>query len=83
MVRQAKINSGSEESIQRACQRTVKLPSMMDSLDVHSLFAARLRSGEQVNRAGPSTDNMKRECRAISAVAMLDQHKRQGRSGVA
>lgn len=26
---------------------------------------------------------MKRECRAISAVAMLDQHKRQGHSGVA
>lgn len=46
LVRQAKINSGPEESIQRACQRTVKLPSMMDSLDVHSLFAARLWSGE-------------------------------------
>lgn len=46
LARQAKINSGSEESIQRACQRTVKLPSMMDSLDVHSLFAARLWSGE-------------------------------------
>lgn len=36
-----------------------------------------------MNRAGPSTDNMKRECRAISAVAMPDQHKRQGHSGVA
>lgn len=46
LARQAKINSGPEESIQRACQRTVKLPSMMDSLDVHSLFAARLWSGE-------------------------------------
>ncbi|KAK1889341.1 putative septum site-determining protein MinD, partial [Dissostichus eleginoides] len=44
LARQAKINSGSEESIQCACQRTVKLPSMMDSLDVHSLFAARLWS---------------------------------------
>lgn len=31
-----------------------------------------------MNRAGRSADNMKRECRAISAVAMLDQHKRQG-----
>lgn len=46
LARQVKINSGLEESIQRACQKTVKLPSMMDSLDVHSLFAARLRSGE-------------------------------------
>lgn len=44
--RRAKINSGAEESIQHGCQRTVKLPSMMDSLDVHSLFAARLRSSE-------------------------------------
>lgn len=46
LARQAKINSGSEESIQHACQRTVKLPSMMDSLDVHSLFAGRLWSIE-------------------------------------
>ncbi|KAG7239727.1 hypothetical protein INR49_028663 [Caranx melampygus] len=44
LARQAKINSRPEESIQRACQWTVKLPSMMDSLDVHSLFAARLWS---------------------------------------
>lgn len=44
--KQAKINSGAEESIQHGCQRTVKLPSMMDSLDVHSLFAARLWSSE-------------------------------------
>lgn len=36
-----------------------------------------------MNHAGPSTDNMKRECTAIFAIAMLDQHKRQGRSGVA
>lgn len=46
LARQAKINSRSEESIQHACQRSVKLPSMMDSLDVHSLFAARLWSSE-------------------------------------
>lgn len=31
-----------------------------------------------MNRAGLSTDNMKRECKAICAVAMLDQHKRHG-----
>lgn len=43
---QAKINSRPEKSIQRGCQWTVKLPSVMDSLDVHSLFAARLWSGE-------------------------------------
>lgn len=36
-----------------------------------------------MNRAGPSTDNMKRERGAISAVAMLDQHKSQGHSGMA
>lgn len=46
LARQAKINSRSEESIQHGCQRTVKLPGMMDSLDVHSLFAARLWSSE-------------------------------------
>lgn len=46
LARQEKINSRPEESIQRACQRTVKPPPMMDSLDVHSLFAARLWSGE-------------------------------------
>ena len=43
---QAKINSRPEESIQRACQRTVRLPCMMDSRDVHSLFAGGLCSGE-------------------------------------
>lgn len=81
MAGQEKINSGPEESIQRGCQKPVKLSSVMDSRDAHSLFAARLPSGEEVNRAGPSTDNMKRECAAICAGAPLDQQNRGGGSG--
>ena len=56
---------------------------MMDSLDVHSLFAARLGSSERANRGGAEHRQYEEGVQGqyLSAVAMLDQHKRQGHFG--
>lgn len=78
----AKINSTSEESIQHACRRTVKLPPHNDGQAGCSQSICRQAVQQWVSelcRCRAQTIRGRSTGQYLSAAVALDQHKRQGR----